>query len=106
MSYDYFVRQKRLSNFGYVLLECEERNRPTTSSYKTLAECNFFLNLKSVKYVELIIIYPVLKAYHRVKFYSEILSNKLKARGMDDDSQLMSIQNNLEAEAKAHLGKR
>lgn len=27
------------------------------------------------------------------------------ARGMQDDSQLMTIQKNLESEARAHLGK-
>lgn len=45
------------------------------------------------------------QAYYRVTFYSEKLKDKLKSRGMKDESQLMDIQRKLEDEAKAHLGK-
>jgi len=59
-----------------------------------------------LQYLQLSIIFLnyFFQAYHRVKFYSDILEEKLKARGMQDDSQIMTIQKNLEAEARAHLG--
>ncbi|XP_045030603.1 uncharacterized protein LOC116925949 isoform X1 [Daphnia magna] len=76
-------------------------SRASRNDFLTMAM--FYWNSRKEAGLPLFLTKRLLNSCYRVKFYSIMLTDKLNARCMKDESELMGLQQNLEAEAKTHL---